>query len=130
MLSRLDLAATKGCDGVDPDNVDGYDNDNGLGLTLADAVDHLSFQADVAFARKLSVGLKKAGEIVPQVLRKMQWAMNEQCVQYGECGIGNPSWKQESRSPMSSIRVERQMWRHRRWIVFGPVRMLRGLRLC
>ena len=34
MLSRLDLAAAKGCDGVDPDNVDGYDNDNGLGLIL------------------------------------------------------------------------------------------------
>ena len=33
MKARLDLAASKGCDGVEPDNVDGYDNDNGLGLT-------------------------------------------------------------------------------------------------
>lgn len=32
MSARLDLAAEKGCDGVDPDNVDGYDNENGLGL--------------------------------------------------------------------------------------------------
>lgn len=26
MEARLDLAVTKGCDGVEPDNVDGYDN--------------------------------------------------------------------------------------------------------
>ena len=85
MLSRLDLAVTKGCDGVDPDNVDGYDNDNGIGLTQADAVDYLNFLADAAHARNLSIGLKNAGEIIPQVLGKMQWAVNEQCVQYGEC---------------------------------------------
>lgn len=90
MLSRLDLAATKGCDGVDPDNVDGYDNENGLGLTQADAVDYVNFLADAAHARKLSVGLKNTGEIIPQVLGKMQWAVNEQCVQYGECDTWRP----------------------------------------
>jgi len=31
----LDLAAQRGCDGVEPDNVDGYSNDNGFGLTAA-----------------------------------------------------------------------------------------------
>ncbi len=90
MLSRLDLAVTKGCDGVDPDNVDGYDNDNGLGLTQADAVDYVNFLADAAHARNLSVGLKNAGEIIPQVLGKMQWAVNEQCVQYAECSTWQP----------------------------------------
>ena len=85
MLSRLDLASTKGCDGVDPDNVDGYDNDNGLDLSQADAVDYVNFLANAAHARNLSIGLKNAGEIIPQVIGKMQWAVNEQCVQYGEC---------------------------------------------
>lgn len=33
LSKRLDLAVDKGCDGADPDNVDGYSNDNGLGLT-------------------------------------------------------------------------------------------------
>ncbi len=90
MLSRLDLAVTKGCDGVDPDNVDGYDNENGLGLTQADAVSYVNFLADAAHARNLSVGLKNAGEIIPQVLEKVQWAVNEQCVQYGECDTWQP----------------------------------------
>ena len=90
MLSRLDLAVTKGCDGVDPDNVDGYDNDNGLSLTQADAIDYVKFLADAAHARYLSLGLKNAGEIIPQVLGMMQWAVNEQCGQYGECDTWQP----------------------------------------
>ena len=90
MLSRLELAVTKGCDGVDPDNVDGYANDNGLGLSQADAVDYVNFLADAAHTRNLSIGLKNAGEIIPQVLAKMQWAVNEQCVQYDECSTWRP----------------------------------------
>lgn len=89
MLSRLDLAVTKGCDGVDPDKMDG-DNDNGLGLTQADAVNYVNFLADAAHARDLSVGLENAGKIIPQVLGKMQWGVNEQCLQYGECDTWQP----------------------------------------
>lgn len=36
MRRRLDKAVSRGCDGVEPDNVDGYTNHNGLGLTAAD----------------------------------------------------------------------------------------------
>ena len=36
MAARLDLAAQKGCDGVDPDNVEGYANDSGFPLTAQD----------------------------------------------------------------------------------------------
>ncbi len=34
MLARLDLAHIKGCDGVEPDNVDGYTNNSGFNLTV------------------------------------------------------------------------------------------------
>ncbi|MFP3534108.1 endo alpha-1,4 polygalactosaminidase, partial [Burkholderia sp. SIMBA_042] len=33
MTARMDLAKSKGCDGIDPDNVDGYTNNPGLPLT-------------------------------------------------------------------------------------------------
>jgi hypothetical protein len=85
MKTRLDLAVTKGCDGVDPDNVDGYDNDNGLGLTEADSVDYVTFLANQAHSRNLSVGLKNAGGIVDDVIDCVEWSVNEQCVQYDEC---------------------------------------------
>jgi len=85
MKARLSLAASKGCDGVDPDNVDGYGNDNGLGLTTADAVSYVKFLVNGAHASGLSIGLRNAAEIVPDVVDLMQWAVNEQCAEYDEC---------------------------------------------
>ena len=90
MLDRLDLAITKGCDGVDPDNVDGYDNDNGLGLTEADAISYVNFLADAAHGRNLSLGLKNAGAIVPSVISKVEWSVNEQCAEHKECDLFQP----------------------------------------
>ena len=54
MLSRLDLAVPKDCDGVNPDSIDGFDNDNGIGLTQADAWDHVNLLTDAAHAQNLS----------------------------------------------------------------------------
>lgn len=85
MRERLDIAVKKGCDGVDPDNVDAYDNDNGLGLTSDDAIDYVTFLANVAHDLHLAIGLKNSGMILPQVEPQMQWSVNEQCVQYDEC---------------------------------------------
>jgi endo-alpha-1,4-polygalactosaminidase (GH114 family) len=90
MSARLALAASKGCDGVDPDNVDGYDNDTGLDLTTSDAVDYLTFLAIGAHSLNMSLGLKNAGEIVNQTIDMMQWEVNEQCVQYDECDTFQP----------------------------------------
>lgn len=84
MLARLDLARQKGFDGVDPDNVDAYDNKNGLKLTRDDAVDYVLFLAREAHARGLSAGLKNAGDIVPRVVGEVEWCVQEQCVQYGD----------------------------------------------
>ncbi|KAB8338707.1 hypothetical protein FH972_021652 [Carpinus fangiana] len=86
MLARLDLAVQKGCDGVDPDNVDGYDNsENRLGLTEEDAVDYIRFLADAAHARNLAVGLKNAGSIAETVLDSVEWEVNEECIELEEC---------------------------------------------
>ncbi|KIW10386.1 hypothetical protein PV08_11348 [Exophiala spinifera] len=90
MKARLDLAVRKGCDGVDPDNVDGYDNDNGLDLTEADSVDYVMFLANEAHGRNLSIGLKNAGAIIDGVIDCMEWSVNEQCVAYDECDTYQP----------------------------------------
>ncbi|KAL8709493.1 MAG: hypothetical protein Q9220_005735 [cf. Caloplaca sp. 1 TL-2023] len=90
MLKRLDLAVEKSCDGVDPDNIDAYDNDNGLGLTIDDAIDYVNFLADAAHSRNMSVGLKNAGTILREVESRLQWSVNEQCVQYDECDTYQP----------------------------------------
>ena len=107
MTATIELAASRGCNGVDPDDVDGYDNDTDLLLTQADAVDFLNFLADAAHSRGLSIGLKNAGGIVEAVLLNMEWQANEQCVQYGECGLSTPFVEagRASRSSILSIQV-------------------------
>ena len=47
--SRLDLAVQKKCDGVEPDNVDGYDNDTGFDLTYADQLIYNRWLAEQCF---------------------------------------------------------------------------------
>lgn len=85
MQARLDIAVTKGCDGVDPDNIDGYDNTNGLDLTEAQAIDYVNWLAAQSHKRGLSVGLKNGGGIIDSVIDNMQWCVNEQCAEYEEC---------------------------------------------
>jgi len=90
MMARLDLAVSKGCDGVDPDNIDGYDNVTGLKLTRATAIDYLSFLAREAHQRQLSIGLKNGGSIVNQTIDMMEWQVNEECEKYEECDLFQP----------------------------------------
>ena len=61
MLARLDLAQQRGCDGVEPDNVQSYDDDTGFELTAADQLAFNRRVADEAHARGLAVGLKNGG---------------------------------------------------------------------
>ncbi|KAJ5922451.1 hypothetical protein N7516_010154 [Penicillium verrucosum] len=85
MQARLDVAVEKGCDGVDPDNIDGYDNENGLDLTKAQAINYVNWLASQSHSRGLSVGLKNGADIIDSVIDNMQWCVNEQCAEYEEC---------------------------------------------
>ena len=90
MSKRIALAKTKNCDGVDPDNVDAYNNDNGLNLTQDDTVSYMNYLADAAHNKSLAIGLKNAGDVIPRVISKMQWSINEECVKYKECSVYQP----------------------------------------
>jgi len=87
MAARLDLAAQKGCDGVDPDNVDGYTNDSGFPLTAHDQAVFNIWLASQAHSRGLAVGLKNDLAQVPDLIRYFDWQLNEQCFQYNECDL-------------------------------------------
>ena len=86
MTKRMDLAVQKGCDGVEPDNVDGYTNSTGLPLTAATQLDYNQFLATQAHARGLGVALKNDVDQVAALQPSFDFAINEQCNQYGECG--------------------------------------------
>ncbi|KAH9880684.1 hypothetical protein IAQ61_000978 [Plenodomus lingam] len=85
MKERVDLARSKGCDAVDPDNVDGYQNDNGLSLTQQDSISYMAYLSSITAPLNLTLGLKNAGDIISAVLPIVQFSVNEQCLQYKEC---------------------------------------------
>lgn len=85
MEARLDLAVARGCDGVDPDNVNAYTNETGFPLTAGHQVRYNTWLAERAHERGLSVGLKNDLDQVPALVGLFDWALNEQCFQYEEC---------------------------------------------
>jgi len=85
MKKRLDLAVKKGCDGVEPDNVDGYTNNTGFSLSANDQLAYNKFIANEARKRGLSVGLKNDVDQVVELLPYFDFAINEQCHIYNEC---------------------------------------------
>ena len=90
MQARMDLAVSKLCDAVDPDNVDGYTNDPGFPLTAATQLDYDTFLATSAHARGLAVGLKNDLDQVKSLVSSFDFAVNEQCEQYTECDLLEP----------------------------------------
>ncbi|MFN4294781.1 MAG: endo alpha-1,4 polygalactosaminidase [Thermoflexales bacterium] len=87
MQARLDLAVNKGCDGVDPDNVNAFANDTGFPLTAEDQKRYNVFLAEAAHQRGLLVGLKNDLEQVPDLVSYFDWIINEECFSYGECEL-------------------------------------------
>ncbi len=87
MAARLDLARAKGCHGVDPDNVDAYQQATGFPLSAADQLAYNRWLAEAAHARGLSVGLKNDLEQIPDLLPWFDWALNESCFSFDECAL-------------------------------------------
>ena len=87
MQQRLDLARDKGCDGVEPDNMDGYTNNTGFALTAAD---QLAFNREIAaeaHRRRLSVGLKNDLNQITDLVVDFDFSVNEQCFEFDECDL-------------------------------------------
>jgi hypothetical protein len=86
MVSRLELARSKGCDGVEPDNVDAFINNPGLPLTADTQLDYNKFLASAAHGRGLAIGLKNDVGQLAELEPHFDFALNEQCNVYNECG--------------------------------------------
>lgn len=85
MEARLDVAVEKGCDGVEPDNVDGYANDSGFPLSGNDQLAYNRFLASAAHERGLLIGLKNDLDQISELVAAFDFAVNEECYEYDEC---------------------------------------------
>lgn len=85
MRARLDLAAAKGCDGVEADNMDGYLNNTGFNLSADDQLAYNKFIANEARKRGLSVGLKNDLDQIVELEPYYDFSVNEQCYEFNRC---------------------------------------------
>ena len=90
MINRLDLAKEKGCDGVEPDNIDGYTYDTGFDLTANDQLQYNKFLSAQAKQRGLLIALKNDMKQIKELEPYFDLAINEQCHQYNECKLFLP----------------------------------------
>ncbi len=115
MLSRLDLAMQKGCDGVEPDNMDGFQNNPGFDLTADDQLAFNRFIANEAHQRGLAVALKNDLDQIPQLVDYFDLSVNEQCHEFDECALlepftdsGKPVFNAEYAEPFVNDSTARQ----------------------
>ncbi len=85
MLDRLNLAVAKGCDGIEPDNIQSYLDNTGFPLSYDDQIDYNRFLATEAHKRNLSIGLKNDAKQIPDLVHHFDWVLSESCFQYSEC---------------------------------------------
>jgi hypothetical protein len=90
MAKRFDMCRAKGFDAVEPDLLDAYTNRTGFPLTAADQLVYNRMIAKLAHDRGMAVGLKNDLEQIPQLVRNFDFAVNEECAQYGECAALSP----------------------------------------
>jgi hypothetical protein len=86
MDARVQKCRQAGFDGVEWDNVDGFSNRSGFPLTAADQLAYNASLANLAHSYGLTVALKNDVEQVPDLAAYFDYAVNEQCQQYNECG--------------------------------------------
>ena len=86
MEARVQKCRQAGFDGVEWDNVDGFSNRTGFPLTANDQLVYDASLANLAHSYGLTVALKNDVEQLPDLAPYFDYAMNEQCQQYNECG--------------------------------------------
>ncbi|HEX6473350.1 MAG TPA: endo alpha-1,4 polygalactosaminidase [Streptosporangiaceae bacterium] len=85
MAARFDMCRAKGFDAVEPDNVDGYANTTGFRISAAQQLAYNRLMAALAHQRGMSVALKNDLPQIPALEKDFDFAINEQCVEFGEC---------------------------------------------
>lgn len=87
---RLEMCEAKGFDAVEFDNVDGFRNRSGWPLRGKHQLRFNRFLAGAAHYRGLAAGLKNDLSQIETLVDDFDFAVNEQCWQYEECGRLRP----------------------------------------
>jgi len=94
MEKRFQMCKDKGFDAIEADNVDGYSNKTGFPITSTQQIAYNRMLAALAHQRGLSIGLKNTPDLVGNLVNDFDFAVVEQCYEYGECTAFTPFIRQ------------------------------------
>jgi hypothetical protein len=90
MTARLRMCQRKGFDAVEPDNMDGWENDTGFPITARQQLTYDEWVARTAHALGLAIFQKNDPEQASALQPFFDGALDEQCNQYQECSLLRP----------------------------------------
>lgn len=90
MRARLDLAVQLGCDGVEADNVDGFETNTGFPLTASDQLVFNRTLYNEAHTRGLAVAMKNDVAQVAALIDYVDLHVSERCHELSECSLLDP----------------------------------------
>lgn len=111
MKARMQLAKDKGFDAIEPDEIDGWENNTGFPLTYADQLTYNRALAQWAHEIGMSIGQK--GDIIQtqDLVSSFDWTLNEECFQYSECSNPwNPDTGQNQVGLQAYVQANKAVW--------------------
>jgi hypothetical protein len=90
LSARFDMCKYKGFDGVETDNVDGYQNNTGFSITAEDQLAFNRWLTNQAHVRGLSIGLKNDPDQILDLVTDFDWLLLEDCFAQDWCNLAEP----------------------------------------
>jgi hypothetical protein len=90
MTARFKMCARKRFDAVEPDNIDGFENDTGFHITARDQLRYDEWVANEVHSLGMAVLQKNDPEQARTLQPYFDGVLDEQCNQYQECGSFKP----------------------------------------
>lgn len=87
MLARFDLAADKGCDGINADNMQNFEEETGFTISTEDQLAYNLWLSEQAHQRGLSIGLKNDPLQAEKLAAYFDWSLIEDCHFYDWCEL-------------------------------------------
>ena len=77
MEARFNMIKSKGFDGIEPDNMNGYQNNTGFDISEEDAIAYSRWLIEESHSRGLSIGQKNSEELIPNLYDEFDWILTE-----------------------------------------------------
>lgn len=90
MTARFQMCKRKGFDAIEPDNIDGYENDTGFAISAQDQLTYDEWVAREAHSLDLAVLQKNDPDQAKALEPYFDGVLDEQCNEYSECSAFQP----------------------------------------